>query len=122
MAARARGRLLLVSLLTLMALPAAGAHAEPLSADRPWVMVDDDGRAAPDACGSRTRTFRHIQDALDAARPGDRIAVCPGRYRESLRVGPGGDDVYLAAEVSFEAVLAPAPTDTRPAVDIRGAA
>jgi hypothetical protein len=32
MAARARGRLLLVSLLTLMALPAAGAHVpKPLA-------------------------------------------------------------------------------------------
>ena len=37
-----------------MALPAAGVQAIPLSADRPWVMVDDDGRAAPNACGSRS--------------------------------------------------------------------
>ena len=83
-------------------------------------MVDDDGRAGPDDCDARTRTYRRIQAALDDARPGDRIAVCPGRYRESLEIGPAADDVYLAAEVSFEAVLAPPPTDTRAAVRIQG--
>ncbi len=90
----------------------------PVSGDRPWIMVDDDGRAAPDDCGSRTRTYRRIQDALDAARSGDRISVCPGRYPESLRIGPRATDVYLATEVSFEAVLVPPPTATRPGVDI----
>jgi len=83
-------------------------------------MVDDDGRAAPDDCESRTRTYGHIQDALDDARPGDRISVCPGRYREALQIGPHADDVYLATEFSFRAVLEPPPTDHRPAVDIRG--
>ncbi len=83
-------------------------------------MVDDDGRAAPDDCESRTRTYGRIQDALDDARSGDRISVCPGRYREALRIGPRADDVYLATEVSFEAVLVPPPTDRRPAVDIHG--
>ncbi len=91
-----------------------------MSAGRPWVMVDDDGRAAPDDCASKQRTFRTIQSALDAARPGERISVCPGRYPETLRIGPGMDDVYLATESSFQAVLAPPPTDSRPAIDIRG--
>jgi hypothetical protein len=81
-------------------------------------MVDDDGRAAPDDCESRARTFQRIQNALDDARPGDRISVCPGRYPEALRIGPRGDDVYLATEFSFQAVLVPPPTDQRPAVDI----
>ncbi len=100
--------------------PAAAAQNGPVSAGRPWVMVDDDGRAAPDDCGSRRPTFRTIQSALDAARPGERISVCPGRYPEALRIGPGMDDVYLATEVSFQAVLTPPPTDSRPSVDIRG--
>jgi hypothetical protein len=120
MAGHRGSRLLLGVLLALTAWPAAVAHAEPRSAGRPWIMVDDDGRAAPADCGARTRTFRRIQDALGDARPGDRIAVCPGRYRESLRIGPDQHDVYLAAEVSFGAVLVPPRTDARPAVDIQG--
>jgi len=82
-------------------------------------MVDDDGRAAPDDCESRAHTFHSIQDALDRARPGDRISVCPGRYPEALRIGPSANDVYLATEFSFQAVLVPPPTDHRPAVDIQ---
>ena len=92
----------------------------PVSGGRPWIMVDDDGRAAPDDCESHRATFRTIQGALDAARAGDRISVCPGRYRESLYVGPGMDDVYLATELSFQAVLTPPSTEGRPAVDIGG--
>lgn len=84
-------------------------------------MVDDDGRAAPDDCDSRRATYRSIQAALDDARAGDRISVCPGRYREALRIGPDQDDVYLATEVSFAAVLTPPATDARPAVEIRRA-
>jgi hypothetical protein len=117
---RRLGRLLLLACLAVLALPVPVTAAPPTSGGRPWVMVDDDGRAAPDDCGSRRATFRTIQGALDAARPGDRISVCPGRYREALRIGPGMDDVYLATEVSFQAVLTPPPTDTRPAVDVRG--
>ena len=82
-------------------------------------MVDDDGRAAPDDCESRTRTYRpHPGCARRRARPGDRISVCPGRYPESLRIGPHANDVYLATEFSFQAVLVPPATDQRPAVDI----
>ena len=109
---------LVMAPLASLALPAS-AEAGPVSGGRPWIMVDDDGRAAPDDCESRTRTYRRIQDALDDARPGDRISVCPGRYPEALRIGPRADDVYLATEFSFQAVLVPPPTDQRPAVDIQ---
>ncbi len=83
-------------------------------------MVDDDGRAAPDDCESRSRSYRRIQDALDDARPGDRIlGLSRVAMPESLRIGPRGNDVYLATEFSFRAVLVPPATDERPAVDIQ---
>jgi|GEM_PF-5533984 len=81
-------------------------------------MVDDDGHAAPDDCDAAARTYARIQDALDDARAGDRISVCPGRYPEALRIGRTSSDVYLATEVSFQAILTPPATDERPAVDI----
>ena len=94
-----------LSLLTLMALPAARRPRRPgqrRTGRGSWSTTT--AARPPTTASSRTRTYRHIQDALDAARPGDRISVCPGRYPESLRIGPRGDDVYLATEVSFEAV------------------
>jgi len=84
-------------------------------------MVDRDGRAAPGDCDARDATFRHIQDALDAARDGERISVCPGRYRETVRIDGHARDVYLVSEDSFRAVLAPSGTSGHPAIDIVGA-
>lgn len=101
-----------------MLVPLPASAARPISGDRPWIMVDDDGHAAPDDCDAPQRTFARIQDALDDATRGDRISVCPGRYPEALRIGRAASDVYLATEVSFQAVLTPAPSDDRPAVDI----
>ncbi len=109
---------MIAAMTTFGAAAAAQGAARPISGERPWIMVDDDGRAAPDDCESARRAYRRIEDALDDARPGDRISVCPGRYRESLDIGRHSSDVYLAAEVSFEAVLAPPPTDDLPAVDV----
>lgn len=97
-------------------------HARPGDGGRPWVMVDRDGRAAPGDCDARQPTFRRIQDAVDAARAGERISVCPGRYREALRIGPQSPDLYLVSEESFQAVVAPPSTSARPAIDISGAA
>ncbi|MBX3030867.1 MAG: hypothetical protein KF809_11960 [Chloroflexi bacterium] len=120
-----RTRLLAVLAGVLLATPLAlvagdppAARAAPGNGGRPWVMVDRDGRAAPGDCDARTRTHRRIQDALDAARDGERIAVCPGRYPEALRVDGHARDVYLAAEESFQAVLTPPGTERAPAVDI----
>jgi hypothetical protein len=102
-------------------LAPSAATARPGDGGRPWVMVDADGRAAPGDCDARDATFRRIQDALDAARDGERISVCPGRYHEAIRIGGGAQDVYLVSEDSFQAVIAPPGTSTRPAIDIAGA-
>jgi parallel beta-helix repeat protein len=44
----------------------------------PLLVVDDDRVQCPDAA------FTTIQSAVDAARPGDRVRVCPGIYREQV--------------------------------------
>ena len=105
-----------VLLAVQLAVPgtATGAPGDP---SRPWVMVDLDGRAAPGDCSAQRRTYRRIQDAIDAARAGDRISVCPGRYREAIRLGRGARDLYLVSEDSFQAVLTPRPTDDIPAIE-----
>ena len=57
--------------------------------------------------------FRTISDGLAAARPGDTIAVYPGRYREQVRLEEG---VILAAVAPGRAVLSPpaAPDHSAP--------
>jgi hypothetical protein len=45
------------------------------------LAVDDDGVECP------TAPYRSIQSAVDAARPGDTVAVCPGDYVEGDRRG-----------------------------------
>ena len=52
------------------------------------------------------RTFRTIGDALAAARPGDTVAVHPGRYREQVRLEEG---VTLMAWVPGRASIEPLP-------------
>ena len=52
------------------------------------------------------RAFRTIGDALAAARPGDTIAVHPGRYREQVRLEEG---VTLMATEPGRAVIEPLP-------------
>jgi hypothetical protein len=55
------------------------------------------------------QAFHTLGDALAAARPGDTIAVHPGRYREQVRLEDG---VTLLAVVPGRAVIEPpAPTD-----------
>jgi nitrous oxidase accessory protein NosD len=61
------------------------------------LVVDDDGAQCPGAA------YVSLQAAVDAARPGDRIAVCPGTYREQVRIAK---PLELLAQSG--AVLAPA--------------
>lgn len=56
------------------------AMALPALAFGKTLKVDDDRRQCPNA------QFTRIQDAVNAASPGDTIHVCPGLYEESVTV------------------------------------
>ncbi len=51
-----------------------------LPAHRTRLVVDDDKVECPNAA------FSHIQDAVDAASPGDEIHICKGTYAEQLTI------------------------------------
>jgi len=49
-------------------------------------IVDDDGRASLVSCDAATPAPNSIQAAIDLSGSGDTILVCPGVYREQLRI------------------------------------
>lgn len=62
-------------------------------------IVDDDGAECPNAAFSR------IQDAVNAAGPGDQVKVCPGTYQEQVRIPAGKDGLRLFSQVPLKAVI-----------------
>ncbi len=60
----------------LLALLAIFLFAVPAAANAATLAVDDDGAQCPAA------QFQTIQAAVDAAAPGDTVAICPGVYVE----------------------------------------
>jgi hypothetical protein len=72
-------RKLVCAILLMFLLYFAGAHTS-LSASRTQLVVDDDKVECPHA------KFTHIQDAVDAASPGDEIRVCKGIYVEQVTI------------------------------------
>ncbi len=80
------------------------------------LVVDDDGFATFDDCDDASAVaFMTIQDAVDAASPGDIIKVCPGLYPENVNVyksvsilGPHADNCPGASlDRGDEAVVVP---------------
>jgi nitrous oxidase accessory protein NosD len=63
---------------------------------KPDLLVDDDRVQCP------TATFTSIQDAINAASPGNLIRVCPGTYSEQLSI-----DKSLSIEGDNGAILLP---------------
>jgi hypothetical protein len=112
-------RTVLVSVLVGVALLPAGAAA---SGGGRTLLVDDDRAECPRA------QYTSIQAAVDAAQPGDTIAVCPGTYVEQVTIPAGKDDLRIYSTVRRQAVIkAPATSNatfnpTRPdLVRIEGA-
>jgi nitrous oxidase accessory protein NosD len=75
-----------VAVMLGVALAAAGLSMGPTRAAG-VLVVDDD---VPRSCAARAADHATIQAAVDAARPGGRIRVCPGTYNETVRVKKRG--------------------------------
>lgn len=91
--------LLSVSMLALLGAPASAAPSVR------W--VDDDGRAGPVGCGGSAPSLKRIQPAIDAAKPGDTVRVCPGTYVGALSVGTA--NLRLVSSVARRAIIKAAP-------------
>ena len=70
----------------LLLAPSAGAAT---------VSVDDDGDDCP-AAG-----FNSVQDAVDAANPGDTVAICPGNYVEGSGA-PGTNALTITKDLTLK--------------------
>ena len=60
------------------------AMGVPATASAATISVDDDGLDCPSA------PYTSVQAAVDAASPGDVIAICPGTYEEGPATVPAG--------------------------------
>lgn len=87
-----------VIVLLLAGLLAMPAVAAPQGPDAPSVLRVAPVPVAADQDGSAARPFGSPQAALDEARPGDVIAIAPGRYRgpiDSVRAGSAARPIVM---------------------------
>src|SRR6266849_5714756 len=84
----------------VVGIDAAALAAMPPSSSSGALFVDDDHLDCPSA------TFTTIQAAVDASGPNDTIKVCPGTYREQVRiVGHVHDGLKLESLQPWQAVI-----------------
>jgi hypothetical protein len=105
----------LLSIAAIAAI-AVASIAAPASAGTSTRYVDDDGTAGAAGCNGSRSVPSTIADGIDAAGPGDTILVCPGKYRETIRVDVQG--VTIRAVERWKAVLAPRSVSGAPIVEI----
>ena len=81
-----RGAVLLFAVVAAVGLYMVPAGAMGSHGWRTRVLVVDKDSHRGSCYGKHHRPFRTIQAAVDAADPGDTIRVCPGLYRETVKV------------------------------------
>lgn len=89
-----RRRSLLSGVFSLLLVATVGAPTVAAPVTR-W--VDDDGRAGSAGCDATKAAPKRIQAAIDASGPGDTIVVCPGVYREELKVAGSRQGLTIRA-------------------------
>jgi hypothetical protein len=92
-------------------LPAQSASAAERTARRSgpvthWVDDDAPNSSGPGKCAKAV--YDRIQKAVDAAKPGDKIMVCPGSYPENVTVLKDGLDIRSSNGNGITTVHAPA--------------
>jgi nitrous oxidase accessory protein NosD len=83
-----RGTVLLLAVVAAVGLSLAPAGATGRHGDghRGDVLVVDQSSHRKTCYGKKHRVFRTIQAAVDRAEAGDTIKVCPGLYKENVKV------------------------------------
>ena len=67
--------------------------------------VDGDGRAGPNGCNSSASAYKKIQKAVNASNDDDTVIVCPGTYRQQVRIRGDRDGLTLKSSTPFGATL-----------------
>ncbi|MEA2712716.1 MAG: hypothetical protein QOK27_677, partial [Gemmatimonadales bacterium] len=71
--------------------------------------VNDDGVALPSGTSCNNPNYNKIQDAVNAAAPGDRINVCPGTYIEQVTIPAPKNNIRLRSVKRWEAIIKAPP-------------
>ncbi len=85
--------------------PGPGTTGLPGGGNATTRWVNDDGIAVPPGSSCSNPGYRHIQDAVEAAAPGDKIKVCAGTYPEQVKVRVGKNDIQLISVQRWKAVI-----------------
>lgn len=102
----------------LMIAAAVLVLCEAVSASAATFWVNDDAVAySPPGTSCDPAGFATIQDAVDAASPGDTIKVCPGTYDESVVIAT--NDLTLQSTAGAPVTVI-APTISAHVIEIRG--
>src|SRR6266550_5747507 len=75
------------------------------NANTRWVNDDATFYTPPYGSSCSNPGYQHIQDAVEAAVPGDKIKVCAGTYPEQVKVRAGKNDIQLISVQRWKAVI-----------------
>jgi hypothetical protein len=99
----ARKRSASIGALLVVALATSIAPASAATTTTRW--VDGDGHAGPNGCGSSTTAYKQIQKAVNASNADDTVIVCPGTYRQQVRIRGDRDGLTLKSSTPFGATI-----------------
>ncbi len=99
----ARKRSASIGALLVAALATSIAPASAATTTTRW--VDGDGHAGPNGCNSSHSAYKQIQKAVNASNEDDTVIVCPGTYRQQVRIRGDRDGLTLKSSTPFGATI-----------------